>query len=128
MVMRIGVPLLFKLTPIIPWLPVGSVIVFLVFYLLIFSKIVKKHTARVKANPSGKMPVWQFFDLPSYIIMAVMMTGGILLRTLNLIPAWSIAFFYSGLGFALFSCGVRFISVYLRRGMESPASPTIADL
>ena len=39
----------------------------------------------------------KFFDVKSFIIMAVMMTGGILLRSLKLAPAVFIAVFYTGL-------------------------------
>jgi len=30
-------------------------------------------------------------------------------------PDWMIAFFYSGLGVALFLCGVRFLGVFARK-------------
>ncbi|MEQ8202002.1 MAG: hypothetical protein ABRQ24_11350 [Syntrophomonadaceae bacterium] len=115
MVMAIGLPLFIKLTPANRWLPLLAAIVFLVFYFPIFSKLVKKHVARVKNNPAVRMPFWHFFDLPSYIIMAVMMSGGIILRTERLIPELWIAFFYSGLGLALFACGTRFLSAFVRK-------------
>jgi hypothetical protein len=44
--------------------------------------------------------------------MAVMMGGGMALRLSHLMPDWMIAFFYSGLGVALFLCGVRFLGVF----------------
>jgi hypothetical protein len=31
------------------------------------------------------------------------------------VPDWAIAFFYSGLGVALFLCGVRFLGVFARK-------------
>jgi hypothetical protein len=36
------------------------------------------------------------------------------LRLSHLMPDWTIAFFYSGLGVALFLCGVRFLGVFAR--------------
>jgi hypothetical protein len=49
--------------------------------------------------------------------MAVMMGGGMALRLSHLMPDWMIAFFYSGLGVALFLCGVRFLGIFARRDM-----------
>lgn len=115
MVMSLGLPLFFKLAPKNDWIPFLAIIVFLLFYLLIFSKLVNKHVARIRSNPAEKMPFWYFFDLPSYIIMLVMMSGGIILRVGHLIPKSVIAFFYSGLGFALFSCGTRFLNAFSRK-------------
>jgi small-conductance mechanosensitive channel len=115
MVMRIGLPLFLKLTPKNKLLPFLGIIVFLVFYFLIFSKLFKKHVARIRNNPTEKMPFWYFFDLTSYIIMLVMMSGGIILRVEHLIPEMFIAFFYSGLGFGLFSCGTRFLNAFFRK-------------
>jgi hypothetical protein len=112
MVMSLGLPPFFKLTPKNNWIPFYAIIIFFLFYLLIFSKLEKKHVARIKSNPADNMPFWYFFDLPSYIIMAVMMSGGIILRVEHLIPIRVIAFFYSGLGFALFSCGTRFLNAF----------------
>ena len=115
MVSAIGLPLLFEngrgqflLYPM-------AITVMLVFYLLIFSRLVVKHTKRIRENPKPKLPFWVFFDTASYVVMAIMMGGGILLRTSHVLPAWAIAFFYSGLGIALFSCGLRFLVVYYRK-------------
>lgn len=115
MVMKIGVPIFMNIVTENIIILILSCIVFLIFYLFIFSKLVVKHTNRIKDNPSKSMPFWQFFDLPSYIIMAVMMSGGIWLRSANVLPIWFIGFFYSGLGLALFSCGTRFVSVFFRK-------------
>ena len=115
MVLKIGLPLFLELTPKNKWLPYLGIIVFLVFYFFIFSKLVNKHVARIRMNPAEKMPFWHFFDLPSYIIMLVMMSGGIVLRVDHLIPEKFIAFFYSGLGFALFCCGARFVIAFFQK-------------
>ncbi|MGI5879044.1 MAG: hypothetical protein ACOX6L_00425 [Syntrophomonadaceae bacterium] len=115
MVMSIGIPLLVRLTPDNNWLALLAIIVFLVFYFLIFVKLVNKHVDRIRNKPVAKMPFWYFFDLPSYIIMLVMISGGIILRVEHLIPELLIAFFYSGLGFALFACGTRFLNAFFRK-------------
>jgi len=36
-------------------------------------------------------------------------------------PDWMIAFFYSGLGVALFLCGVRFLGVFARKDVLAVA-------
>jgi hypothetical protein len=51
--------------------------------------------------------------------MAVMMGGGMWLRLSHAVPLWMIAFFYSGLGLALFSCGTRFLWAYMRGDARS---------
>lgn len=84
-----------------------SFIVFAIFYIFIFSKLVKKHTSRIIAY-TEKQFFLKFFDVKSFAIMAFMMTGGILLRTSNLAPERFIAVFYTGLGGALFLAGILF--------------------
>ncbi len=90
-------------------------VVFLIFYFLIFSKLVIKHTERIRQRPEPKLPFWNFFDTSSYVVMVIMMAGGMWLRLSHIVPNWMIAFFYSGLGIALFSCGVRFLSIFSRK-------------
>ncbi|MBE5917975.1 MAG: hypothetical protein E7273_14190 [Pseudobutyrivibrio ruminis] len=119
MVMNIGVPILTKLIVHGFWYLLFAVATFLVFYIFIFSKLVGKHTNRIKSKKNDRLPFWEFFDVPSYIVMIIMMTGGMWIRSSHLIPDRFIGPFYSGLGFALFSCGVRFISVFLRKKVVS---------
>lgn len=113
MVMKTGFPFVLQ-SEHVAWDLLGGIMVFLVFYLRVFSKLVYKHEHRIRRYESERVPFWLFFDLKSYLFVAVMMGGGILLRKLELIPHWFIAFFYSGLGIALFACGVRFIVRFCR--------------
>ncbi len=115
MVCRIGLPLLWKLglTQLVLY-PLAGV-VFLIFYFLIFSRLVIKHTKRIRERSEQRLPFWNFFDRSSYVVMAIMMAGGMWLRLAHVIPNWMIAFFYSGLGIALFSCGVRFLGAFSRK-------------
>jgi len=73
-----------------------------------FFNMTRKHTKRIKAY-ENRRPFWNFFDLKSYIIMMIMMGGGIGLRSAHLVPEFFIAFFYSGLGCALTLAGVVFV-------------------
>ncbi len=115
MVSIIGLPLEFGLAPAHLVLVPLAAVIFLVFYLFIFSPLVRKHTGRIRARPEDRLPFWQFFNASSWVVMAVMMGGGMTLRLSHLMPDWMIAFFYSGLGVALFLCGVRFLGVFARR-------------
>lgn len=85
-----------------------SVLVFSIFYIFIFSRLVKKHTIRIRALESEKQYFWNFFDKSSFLIMAFMMTGGILLRYSGVVPTLFIAVFYTGLGAALTMAGIMF--------------------
>ena len=62
-----------------------SAAVFCAFGLMFF-KMSIKHTRRIKGYREELRPVWNFFDLKAYIIMAVMMGGGIWLRSSGLAP------------------------------------------
>lgn len=85
-----------------------AMIVFLAFHIGVFTKLVRKHTARIGAY-EGKQHVYRFFDKKSYLIMAFMMTTGITLRVSGVIPDQGIAFFYTGLGTALVFAGIGFL-------------------
>ncbi len=73
-----------------------------------------KHTDRIKAYSGSTRPFWHFFDLKSYIIMAVMMSGGVSLRVLGVLPTTFVAFFYTGVGAALMLAGAMFFCRYAR--------------
>ena len=115
MVCKIGLPLLWTLGYSQILLYPSAVVIFLIFYFLIFSRLVAKHTGRIRQRPEQKLPFWNFFDRSSYIVMVIMMAGGMWLRLSQVVPPWMIAFFYSGLGVALFSCGVRFLGAFSRK-------------
>ena len=110
----IGMPLLWGFGDTRLDLDALALVVFLVFYMFVFSRLVGRHSLRLRRDPSSHLPVWAFFDGRSYAVMAVMMGGGMWLRLSHAVPLWMIAFFYSGLGAALFSCGTRFLWVFAR--------------
>ena len=108
-----------------PWwedalLAAGALAVFTLFHSRVFQPLVAKHVARIRAyaEPQG---IHRFFDAKGYLIMAVMMGGGIALRSFGLVPPWFIAFFYTGLGLALASAGIGFFcQFFLRHRMGHP--------
>jgi hypothetical protein len=115
MVSMVGLPLELGLAPSHLVLFPLAVVIFLAFYFLVFSRLVQKHTGRIRARTEDRLPFWHFFNASSWAVMAVMMGGGMALRLSHLMPDWMIAFFYSGLGVALFLCGVRFLGVFARK-------------
>lgn len=115
MVSGVGLPLELRLAPShLILLPLAGLI-FLVFYRFVFSRLVRKHTGRIRARTEDRLPFWHFFNVSSWAVMAVMMGGGMALRLSHAIPDWAIAFFYSGLGVALFLCGLRFVEGFARK-------------
>lgn len=85
-----------------------SVIVFSIFWLLVFYKLTVKHTTRITAYEEERQFFLNFFDVKSFVIMAVMIIGGIAIRVFQLLPEGFIAVFYTGLGGALLLAGILF--------------------
>lgn len=92
-----------------------SVLVFLIFWFMVFHKLTIKHTERISNYTKDRQFILNFFDLKSFLIMAVMITGGLLIRKFSLLPDRFIAAFYTGLGSALFLAGVFFGYNYFER-------------
>ncbi len=99
-----------------------SVVVFLLFEHLVFSRLVKKHVERISNYEEEYQFFYKFFDLKSFIIMAGMMSGGIFFRKIELFPNHFIAVFYSGLGAALLIAGILFGINYIKMRKESKLS------
>ena len=115
MVCVIGLPLELGLAPSHLILFPLAAAIFIAFYFFVFSRLVRKHTGRIRARPEDRLPFWHFFNASSWAVMVAMMGGGLTLRLSHLMPDWMIAFFYSGLGVALFLCGVSFLGVFARK-------------
>lgn len=117
-VARLGVLSYQQLTSI-SWLDIVlSTAVFAVFGWM-FNRMSVKHGKRIKGYPQQTKPVWHFFDLKSYLIMAFMMGGGIWLRASGLAPVVFIAVFYTGLGCALTLAGINFWILFFRYNAET---------
>lgn len=91
-----------------------SALVFVIFQKFIFGPLVRKHTARIKGYQDERQFFLKFFDGKSFVIMAVMMTGGIGLRASGLAPERFLAVFYSGLGASLLLAGILFGYQYMK--------------
>ena len=78
------------------------------FYLFLFSKISLKHANRI-IRLKIKLPcMFSFFNFWSYLIMAVMITSGILLRRSGLISPQDLSVVYITMGIPLFLSAIRF--------------------
>lgn len=97
-----------------------SLAVFCAFSFMFF-KMSLKHTKRIRGYEGEWRPVWHFFDLKAYCIMAVMMGGGIWLRSSGLVPDVFIAVFYTGLGCALALAGVLFWILFFKYRRDGSA-------
>ncbi|MGN0426119.1 MAG: hypothetical protein ACI4FY_12440 [Acetatifactor sp.] len=94
-----------------------SILVFTAFGWM-FYRMSIKHTKRIRGYQEQFRPIWHFFDLKAYCIMAVMMGGGIWLRSSGLVPDVFIAVFYTGLGCALALAGFLFWIMFFRFSKE----------
>ncbi len=91
-----------------------SIVVFSIFQHFIFGRLVKKHTVRIQNYEEEQHFFMKLFDVKSFIIMAVMMSGGIYLRASSFVPERFIAVFYTGLGSSLLLAGILFGKNYIQ--------------
>ncbi len=91
-----------------------SVVVFVVFQIFVFGKLVKKHTERISNYTEERHLFMKFFDGKSFVIMSFMMILGIVLRSGGLVPKRFIAVFYAGLGASLLLAGLKFGYNFIR--------------
>ncbi|MCI9467397.1 MAG: hypothetical protein HFE99_09845 [Ruminiclostridium sp.] len=91
-----------------------SLLVFALFQRFIFGRLVRKHTARILGYQEERQFFLKFFDRKAFLIMAVMIVGGISLRGSGLAPERFIAVFYSGLGASLLLAGILFGRNYFK--------------
>ena len=84
-------------------------------------------TSRIRAYEEELHFFLKFFDVKSFIIMAVMMTGGIWLRSSGVAPDRFIAFFYTGLGASLLAGGTA-VRLQLRQGPRRQGQGVISEI
>jgi hypothetical protein len=86
----------------------GSVIGGLLFYLAVFSKISLKHTRRIINLQNEKPCFFSFFNLKSYLLMSLMISSGIILRTTGIVAPKYLSVVYLTMGVPLFISAFRF--------------------
>ena len=104
-----------------------SFAVFIAFHNMVFRKMVRKHTVRIREYEENLQPFYRFFNKQAYCIMAFMMTFGIGLRVSGLCPDIFIAVFYTGLGCSLLIAGVGFYINFARFQKESATITTLDE-
>lgn len=88
-------------------------IVTMILFSIMFIKMLFKNVRRIREIEVEKRKVWHMMPVKSYLIMAFMITFGVLFRRCPAVPSSFIASFYVGLGSALAMAGVIYISVFL---------------
>lgn len=108
-ILRIGIMTWMKTD--IDWMfKIGEVtIVFLLFFVFVFKKLYYKHTQRIEQKKEDKNCPFAFFDVKGWIIMTFMISLGITVRSLHLLPDSFISVFYTGLSIALIVTGILFL-------------------
>lgn len=106
----------------IPWLSILiSAIIFGLFFKFVFFRLFKKHIARIDAFEREKVCAFAFFDVKGYIIMACMITLGIVIRTTGILPPVYLGMLYTGLGFAMIGAAISFIAAFIRTHKKETA-------
>ena len=85
-----------------------SIILGVVFYIFMFSRISLKHIDRMQNNPNERPCVFSFFNWRSYILMSTMISFGVTLRVTGLVPIQYLSLFYICMGTPLFLSSMRF--------------------
>jgi hypothetical protein len=97
------------------WSAPIAIALLLVFaaFATMFLFIARKHVRRICAYTDAMTSIVKFMDPQSYIMLVVMIAFGAALRLSGLIPGFVIAPLYSGIGLALTSAAVYYLSTYI---------------
>ncbi len=85
-----------------------SIIGGILFYILLFSKISLKHVNRIIKLKIENPCLFSFFNVKSYVLMAIMITSGIFLRKSGIISPEYFSIIYISMGIPLFISAFRF--------------------
>jgi hypothetical protein len=79
-----------------------------IFYIVLFSRISRKHIQRIIRMQIERPCLFSFFNLRSYIMMTLMICLGITLRKTGVIPLEYLSAFYVAMGIPLLLSSFRF--------------------
>lgn len=79
-----------------------------IFYILLFSRISFKHAWRIINLENENPCMFAFFNIRSYIMMAIMIISGIMLRKSGIISPEYLSVLYVTMGIPLFLSALRF--------------------
>ena len=86
----------------------------LAFYAVMFDEISKKHVARITNLSIARPCMFSFFNVRSYLLMAIMISSGITLRKTGLVAPEHLALIYVTMGIPLLMSSFRFYSTFFR--------------
>lgn len=78
------------------------------FFILLFVRISRKHIDRILSIKIKKPCLFSFFDVRGYILMAIMISGGVALRLFNVLNPQVLCTFYITMGVPLLLSAFRF--------------------
>ena len=87
---------------------VASMIAGAVFYAVLFTKISKKHIARIIRLKNDRPCIFSFFNFRSYLMMTVMISMGVFLRKSGIVSPFYLSVLYVTMGIPLFASAFRF--------------------
>jgi hypothetical protein len=85
-----------------------------VFYIVLFARISKKHIKRITLITIDNPCFFSFFNVRSYLLMAIMITAGVTLRKLEMINREILYTFYLTMGIPLLVSAMRFFSTWVK--------------
>ena len=80
----------------------------ILFYMVLFSQLSKKHIARIIHLTSDLPCIFSFFNLRSYLMMTFMILFGVYLRKSGIVPPFYLSILYVTMGIPLFVSSIRF--------------------
>jgi hypothetical protein len=92
----------------------GAFIGGIFFFRLLFVGISSKHISRIVSLSKNKPYVFSFFSKRSYLLMILMISGGLLLRYSHVAPTYDLSYFYLFMGIPLFLSAIRFFNAWVR--------------
>lgn len=92
---------------------------FVLFFNFVFLKVCRKHIRRISSMEQKKPCLFAFFGWKSYLLIAIMVSMGVVFARWQLIPLFLQGIFYISLGLSLFLSALMFLNagmVYREEG------------
>lgn len=89
-------------------------IIGILLYNLFFIKISSRHITRIKSKSEERPCMFSFFDIRGYILIAVMISAGIVLKHLDRKYSDYLYTFYIGMGIPLILSSLIFFNIWLK--------------
>ncbi len=91
-----------------------GIVLGILFYILLFARISKKHITRITLIRIDNPCFFSFFNFRSYLLMTIMISGGITLRLSGLVNPRIIYTFFLCMGIPLLVSAWRFFYSYAK--------------